>query len=151
MARCTQGILYQSAETCASVIPIPAYPILYSLLNVNCLRISNELLKYRTQWLCPPEAMAARTRARNAVNESPGRGWARFDPGNDFLQIMENFLMKAARRCPFEDLETRRIYGPNGCHKFCSSRRSLVYRMHNSYREISANIPLLGLFKVRPK
>lgn len=31
-------------------------------------------------------------------------GWARFNPGNDFLQIMENFLMKAAQQCPFKDL-----------------------------------------------
>lgn len=99
-----------------------------SFSNANCLRISNEPLKYRTQWLRPPEAKAAGTRARNAVNESPsGRGWARFNPGNDFLQIMENFLMKAARRCPFKDLGARRIYGPNGRRKFCSSRRSLSH------------------------
>lgn len=47
-----------------------------SLPNANCLRISNEPLKYRTQWLRPPEAKASGTRARNgAVNESPsGRG-----------------------------------------------------------------------------
>lgn len=47
-----------------------------SFPNANCLRILNEPLKYRTQWLRPPEARAAGTRARNAaVNESPaGRG-----------------------------------------------------------------------------
>lgn len=47
-----------------------------SFPNANCLRILNEPLKYWTQWLRPPEARAAGTRARNAVvNESPtGRG-----------------------------------------------------------------------------
>lgn len=48
-----------------------------SFPNANCLRISNEPLKYRIQWLRPPEAKAAGTRARNAtVNESPP-GWGR--------------------------------------------------------------------------
>lgn len=87
----------------------PRLALRASFPNANCLRISNEPLKYRIQWLHPPEAKATGTRARNAaVNESPGRGrgWASFDPGNDFLQIMENFLMKAARQCLFKDLGT---------------------------------------------
>lgn len=48
-----------------------------SFPNANCLRISNEPLKYRTQKQRPPEAKAATgTHARNAVNErnSAGRG-----------------------------------------------------------------------------
>lgn len=79
--------------------------------NANCLRISNEPLKYQTQWLRPPDARPAKTagtHARNvAVNESPtGWVWAMFDPGNDFPQIIENFLMNAVRQCPFKDIGT---------------------------------------------
>ncbi|CAH2074294.1 unnamed protein product, partial [Iphiclides podalirius] len=49
--------------------------------NANCLRISNEPLKCRTQWLRPPEAKAAGTRARNgAVNESPTRPGPKAQP-----------------------------------------------------------------------
>lgn len=43
-----------------------------SFPNANCLGISNEPLKYWTQWLRPPEAKAAGTHARNVVvNEGP--------------------------------------------------------------------------------